>query len=663
MCGLVGYFDAHPSYESQSVIEGMMTALHHRGPDDAGRWWDAAHELVLGHRRLSILDLSAEGHQPMTSASGRFVLSYNGEIYNFAELRAELAARGHSFRGHCDTEVMLAAFEEWGVEEALKKFVGMFAFALWDATQAALYLARDRIGEKPLYYGWCRGAFFFGSELKALGRHPSFRPEINRDALALYLRHNYIPQPYSIFQGIYKLTPGCMLRLPRAALAAGAASFSPAPEDGNSTLKPKRYWSAKQAAEEGSRHPFSGDDRSAVDELEKALKDAISKQVIADVPLGAFLSGGIDSSTVVALMQSLSSQAVRTFSIGFEEGEYNEAQHAKRVARHLGTAHTELYVTPREAQEVIPLLPTLYDEPFSDSSQIPTFLVSRIARSGVTVSLSGDGGDELFGGYERYLWTARAWNCLRWLPSWGRDVAAGSLRLASPRAWDGLWRTMNPVLPHSWRFRDAGQKAQRLAEVLQARSVGDLYFQLVSHWRSPAKVVFGSKEPPTVLTQPGLWPVGLDHQQRMMFLDLVSYLPDDIMVKVDRASMGVSLESRAPFLDHRIVEFVLRLPLRFKIRNGETKWVLRRLLERYLPRPLFERPKMGFGVPVDLWLRGALRGWAEELLAEKRLQSEGFFDPAPIRQIWQEHLLGRRDWSAYLWDILMFQAWWEERAG
>jgi asparagine synthase (glutamine-hydrolysing) len=512
----------------------------------------------------------------------------------------------------------------------------MFAFALWDREEKTLSLVRDRLGIKPLYYGWAGSTILFGSELKALRAHPDFKADINRDALALFLRHNYIPTPHTIYRGFHKLPQGCILTI----------GYSRRPDD----EKIAAYWSAREAVEKGLAHPFGGDEHQAIEALESLLTRSIGLRMIADVPLGAFLSGGVDSSTVVALMQKQSSIPVRTFTIGFSEAGFNEAEHAKAVARHLGTDHTELYVSPEEARAVIPLLPTLYDEPFADSSQIPTFLVSQLARQHVTVSLSGDGGDELFGGYNRYFWATRLWNMLGWAPRSLRQVAARGLTILSPQTWSKMLR-------HSG-YPNPGDKIHKLSEILAIPSPEAIYLDLVSHWKEPTQVAIGSKEPLTPVTDSTQWMNTPTFQERMMSLDLITYLPDDILAKVDRASMGVSLEARMPYLDdHEVVEFAWRLPLGMKIRARQGKWILRRVLYRHVPREMIERPKMGFGMPIDSWLRGPLKDWAEDLLNENRLRKEGHFDPAPIRLKWQEHLSGKRNWQYYLWDILMFQAW------
>lgn len=668
MCGLTGCWQSgsFSAERATATLDAMATAIAHRGPDDRGIWLDADTGIGLAHRRLSILDLSPAGHQPMPSLSGRYVLVFNGEIYNHLELREELERnhphpsppplRGREsslegegslrWRGHSDTETLLAGFETWGIAATLQRAIGMFAIAVWDRAERNLTLARDRLGEKPLYYGWQGDCFLFGSELKALRAHPVFNSAIDRDALSLFLRHNCIPAPYSIYQGIHKLPPGTLLTLPSANRHVDPV--------------PVAYWSLRDAVEQGQAQPFQGTDAEAITALDDLLRDAVQRQQLADVPLGAFLSGGVDSSTIVALMQAQSSQPVKTFTIGFHESAYNEAPYAKAVAHHLGTDHTELYVTPEEARAVISRLPEIYDEPFSDSSQIPTFLVSELTRQQVTVSLSGDAGDELFGGYNRYLLAGSIWRKIRWLPPTLRTLAARSMTALSPAAWDRFYGVLARVLPPRWRFSLPGDKAHKLAEILTAASPELIYRGLVSHWPQPATVVIGATEPTTVLNQAAAWP-DLCFDQRMLYLDALSYLPDDILVKVDRAAMAVSLETRVPLLDHRVVEFAWRLPLAMKIRHGESKWILRQVLDRYVPRTLIERPKMGFGVPLDRWLRGPLRDWAEDLLDESRLRREGFFHPEPIRHKWAEHLAGTRNWQYHLWDVLMFQAWLEQR--
>ncbi len=653
MCGLTGFWETsarRKEAELCQTVQQMAGTLHHRGPDDGGEWAEAGAGIALGFRRLAILDLSPAGHQPMVSASERYVIAYNGEVYNFEAMRQELANQNAApaFRGHSDTEVMLAAIEACGLEAAVKRFVGMFAFALWDRKERILHLVRDRLGIKPLYYGWAGDTLLFGSELKALRAHPAFRAEIDRNVLALFLRHNYIPSPYSIYKGVWKLPPGTILTL-----------------NGSGDAKPTPYWSARDVAEAGLADPFSGTESEAIDSLDALLREAVGLRMVADVPLGAFLSGGVDSSAVVALMQAQSSRPVKTFSIGFRETGYDEAPFAKEVARHLGTDHTELYLSPEDAQAVIPTLPTLYDEPFSDSSQIPMFLVSQLARRHVTVSLSGDGGDELFAGYNRYFLGRSLWDRVGWIPAGLRRAAAGVLTAVPPRTMDALTGRMNPVLPSRLRHGGISSKIVKVADTLRTDSPDAMYKTLVSHWEHPEALARGMAggEPPTVLTDRAQWANLPDFTQRMMYLDLMTYLPDDILTKVDRASMGVSLEARVPLLDHRVVEFAWRTPMSLKLRDGQGKWLLRQVLYRYVPREMIERPKMGFGVPIDAWLRGPLRDWAEALLDERRLQEEGFFEPGPIRAKWSEHLSGRRNWSYHLWDILMFQAWHETNGG
>lgn len=655
MCGLTGFIDfgrSSTASELESHVRRMADSLVHRGPDDSGTFVDAATGVALGFRRLSILDLSPAGHQPMRSPCGRYVIVFNGEMFNFEELRAELTNRGEAFewKGRSDTEVFLAAISRWGVEPAVQAAAGMFAFALWDTGENTLWLGRDRLGKKPLYYGWADRTFLFGSELKALAKHPAFRGDVDRDALALYLRFNYVPTPRSIYRGIRKLVPGTLLRVD-----CGAPEARP---------EPIAYWSLHDRVEAAEKDPFTGSRKEAAGELEKKLLDAVRMRMEADVPLGAFLSGGIDSSLIVALMQAQSRRAVKTFTIGFQEKGFDEAVHAKAVADHLQTQHTELYVTPEEARGVIPRLPILYDEPFGDSSQIPTFLVSQLARREVTVALSGDGGDEVFGGYNRYFWARRIWRLLRVLPFPFRARLAGAIERRSPSAWDGSFETLGRLLPRQMLPSRPADKLLKLASTISAGSPMELYARLCSFWTNPGLLVSGGEEQPAILSRSELWPPSIRNEFTllMMYLDHLTYLPDDILAKVDRASMGVSLEARAPFLDHRVVEFAWRLPLEMKVRGGQGKVILRDVLYKYVPRELLERPKMGFGVPIDSWLRGPLREWAESLLDETRLKNEGFLRPERIRARWGEHLSGSRNWADSLWGVLMFQAWQQERA-
>jgi len=622
----------------------MASALIHRGPDDYGVWTAPQAGLSLSHRRLSIVDLSPAGHQPMASADDSLVLVFNGEIYNHLALRRELEQSGlsGSWKGHSDTETLLAAFAVWGVEATLGKAVGMFALALWDKRRETLLLARDRMGEKPLYYGWVGGAFAFGSELKALRQVPGFDNPIDRDALALYMQFCAVPAPYSIYRDINKLPPGTCLTLTRADIEA------------RQSPPPTAYWSVTAAARQGLVNPLQND-TEAISELERLLHVSLEGQMVADVPLGAFLSGGIDSSTVVALMQSRSTRPVKTFTIGFDEAAFDESADAAAIARHLGTEHTEIRVTPADAQAVIPMLPAYYDEPFADSSQIPTHLVSRAARSHVTVALTGDAGDELFGGYDRYTWGRRIWSRVDWIPFELRRLIGSGVQRVSPDLLDSL-SILRP------NIRNMGDKVRKMGRRLQhARTLDDLYRSLVTEWPAEEQVVRGTKKLPVQIDDMSNAAGIRDAEQRMMLFDMLGYLPDDILAKVDRAAMACSLETRVPMLDHNIVEFAWRLPLHMKIRGNEGKWVLRQVLQKYVPRALTDRPKTGFSIPVGAWLRGPLRDWAEELLDEARLVREGYFDVPQIRRKWDEHLSGRRDWTQSLWCVLMFEAWLEHQ--
>lgn len=646
MCGISGFFGGtRGGGDISSLAAAMANTLTHRGPDDTGTWVDEMHGVGLAQRRLAILDLSPAGHQPMMSACGRFVIVFNGEIYNHAELRAAVEDEGATvaWRGHSDTEILLAACIAWGLEAALRRATGMFALALWDRARRCLSLARDRLGEKPLYYGWQGDAFLFGSELKALRVHPAWRTGIDRAALARYMRVGYVPTPLTIWQGIRKLLPGAILVVaedtPRGVL----------PE-------PSFYWRALDVVSAGTIPDF--DDQHAIESLDMLLRQCIGGQMVADVPLGAFLSGGVDSSTVVALMQAQSPRPVRTFSIGFAESEYDEAHHARAVAAHLGTDHTELLLTPADALGVIPRMPEIYDEPFGDSSQIPTHFVASLARQHVTVSLSGDGGDELFGGYNRYVWGRLLWQRTGHLPRGLRLFASRLMTALGPRQLDSL----GSILPRRARLPAFGDKLHKLAGVIDAADADDFYQRLISQQRDPESIVLGATDIETWADAEAVGFVGYDVSERMMFHDLVGYLCDDILTKVDRAAMAVSLETRVPLLDHHIVEFAWRLPLHMKIRNGQGKWLLRQVLYRYVPQDLIERPKQGFGIPLDAWLRGPLRDWADALLDEARLDHEGYLRSEPIRRKWREHLSGRRNWQHWLWNVLMFQAWRERWA-
>ena len=656
MCGIAGFLgltDAVARIGPSAVLRAMGERIVHRGPDHGDVWFDRDAQAGLSHRRLAIVDLSPAGHQPMSSASGRWVIAFNGEVYNHGELRTELERQGcaPAWRGHSDTETLLAAIERWGTIETLRRAVGMFAIALWDREERALHLARDRMGEKPLYVGRAAGAVVFGSELKALRAHPDWRGDVDRDALTAYFRLGYVPGPVSIYRGVSKLPPGTVMTLlPADVRAPGLPEAHP-------------YWSFAEVARRGAAAPFRGSDEEAIDELGRQLDRAVSLQRVADVPLGAFLSGGIDSTSVVATMQAQSSTPVRTFTIGFGEADYDESAHAEAVARHLGTVHTRLTVTPEETLAVIPSLPTMYDEPFADPSQVPTACVAALARRHVAVSLSGDGGDELFGGYTRYLASGRLVRRLASVPAPLRRALAGALDTVPAGLYDALAR---PVAPRVAALRDdlASLKAARLATLLRAPGAQELYRHRLTHWDPATGPVIGGSETPTAYGgDPRALAEAPSLEQWMMNADTLVYLPDDILAKVDRAAMAVSLETRVPMLDHRLVEFALSLPLRMKIRDGEGKWVLKRLLDRHVPRALVERPKMGFGVPIDTWLRGPLRAWGEALLDPARLRREGFLDVGKVRQCWENHQAGRARNGFYLWDVLMFQAWLErERA-
>jgi len=630
MCGLAGFLDRRATRsadQARTLVTAMADSLRHRGPDDDGAWVEAESGIALGHRRLAIVDLSPAGHQPMISAGGEHVLVFNGEIFNAEEIRAELP--GRSWRGHSDTEVLLEACVAWGAEAAARKLIGMFAFALWERSTLTLTLVRDRLGIKPLYWRHENGLTLFGSELKALRIHPDWRPEVDRDALAAYLRHNYVPGPRTIYRDVRALPPGTVL-----------------------TLSPERsprlqaFWSMHDVVRDGLANRLELSDHEATDLLEDRLRDAVRRRMIADVPLGCFLSGGIDSSTVAALMQAQSDRPIRTFSIGFREDAFNEAHYARAVAAHLGTEHEEFYVEPAQALEVIPRLPEIFDEPFADSSQIPTYLLSVLTRRHVTVALSGDGGDELFAGYARYDFAERVGRAVSRVPPPLRRVGALAAAAASRVPW-------SRIAPRRLRLTE---RLPLLADLLAgADPTATAYRRVMSHWGDPETVVPGGRES-GLDWSPLSAPHVADPVERMQYLDTLTYLPDDILTKVDRTSMAMALETRVPLLDHRIVELAWRLPMRFKRRGGQSKWLLRQVLYRHVPAPLIDRPKAGFGVPIDGWLRGPLRDWAENLLDPRALAEGGLFAPPPIRRIWQEHLSGI-DRGYLLWDILMAEAW------
>lgn len=640
MCGITGLYslDSTTSISDlANIAQGMERAISHRGPDASGLWQDPNVPLVLAHRRLSILDLSAEGAQPMASASGRYEIVFNGEIYNFQDLRKDLEAEGTIFRGRSDTEIMLAAFESWGINRALQQITGMFAFALWDKEKRQLHLVRDRLGKKPLYLGWAGKHFVFGSELKSLRAHPHFRPVVNRNTLALYMRFGAVPAPHSIYEGVWQLPPGHRMTLVFDLLSPG--------DDLSREWLP--YWNITRVVEEARNSPIGGSDADVTKQFESLLKTSVAQRMVSDVPLGAFLSGGIDSSTIVAMMQAQSTRKIKTFSIGFAESGYNEADDARAVAMHLGTDHNEMIVTPAEALDVIPQLPDMYDEPFADSSQIPTYLVSKFARSQVTVALSGDGGDEMLGGYVRHQAIPALWKRVGWWPQPLRDLTSRGIKGLSIEQWSKLVR----------RYPQFGERLYKIADILPLNALEDIYIHVMSQWNNPTTLVRDSREPLIALHNATTLPRGLSFAERMMFGDALSYLPNDILTKVDRASMAVGLEARAPLLDHRVFEFCWRLPLETRIRNGQGKWLLRQVLGQYAPDELFNRPKQGFAIPIGDWLRGPLQDWAHELLRPARLEQEGYLNPTPITAAWQEHLSGRGNHTGRLWAVLMFQSW------
>lgn len=640
MCGIAGCLGVRHGADLSHAVR-MADSLTHRGPDEKGSWEDPARGVALAHRRLAVLDLTPAGHQPMASADGRLILVFNGEIYNHLTMRMALAEQGAApdWKGHSDTETILAAISAWGLKKTLQTSRGMFAFGLWNRETKILTLARDRLGEKPIYYGKMGASFFFASELRAIRQIPDACLEIDPGSLSLMLRYGYVPSPRSIYRGINKLPPGTFLQV-----------------QANGTFEePEAWWSLEKVIQKAKENPMKKGEDEAVQHLESLLVSAIREQMVADVPLGALLSGGIDSSTVVACMQAQGHRPVRTFTIGYEEKNYDEALHARKVARHLGTDHTEFRVTAEDALKVIRRLPEIYDEPFADASQIPTALVCSMARNQVTVALSGDGGDELFGGYNRHAWLPAVWDRLRWIPRGPRAGVAAGMRSIPVQWYDRVAGLVQGAMPRRWRVHQAGEKLHKLGEVLAVSNREEFYQAIVSQWRGPLPVR-GGAEPSTLITKPTSWPRLRDFRETMMALDALTYLPDDILVKVDRAAMAASLEIRAPFLDERVVEFAWRLPVEMKIRHGVGKWILRRLLGRFVPPEMFERPKQGFAVPIDRWLRGPLRGWAEELFSVRNLASQPWLQGEEIRAIWQRHLAGQNLHYA-LWGVLMYLDW------
>jgi asparagine synthase (glutamine-hydrolysing) len=638
MCGIAGYVGK--TFSPDHCLTEMIDAINHRGPDDRGIWFDENIGIGLAHARLSILDLTSAGHQPMLSTSKNFVMIFNGEIYNHSHLRKDLdAIKIRNWLGHSDTETLLLSIEQWGLDQTLKKAFGMFAIALWDKRDGSLHLACDRMGEKPIYYGMVDNQFVFASELKSIKKFPNFNNPIDRNSVALFLRFNSIPSPYSIYENIFKLEPGHILKF----------------DTKKREYCKYQYWSTINEYEQGKKNEFIGSPEDAVNQLEIILSNAVSSQMQSDVPLGAFLSGGIDSSTIVALMQSQSDHKVNTFSIGFDSEEFNEAKHARLVAKHLGTNHYDMYVTEHDALNVIPHLSKIYDEPFADSSQIPTFLVSKFAKQKVTVALSGDAGDELFGGYNRYLFSKKMFNRINNAPILFHKLISIAIFALSEQKWNSV---LNFLLPN--RYADFGHKLHKVANTISSNSIRDLHFKLVSQIHNPSDWLLNFTEYTTFLNDDVERFIGLNDTEKMMAYDLMTYLPTDILTKVDRAAMAVSLETRIPFLDPNVIKFSASLPIEFKIRDGVTKWVVREVLYKYVPKELIERPKMGFGVPLSEWKRGPLRDWAEYLLDEKRLYEEGFFNVEFVRQKWSEHLSGKYNWHYQLWNILMFQSWLED---
>lgn len=643
MCGIAGYITPVGNKKPlANAAEKMAAAISHRGPNDSGLWLDLNSGVALSHRRLSILDISKAGHQPMVSKNGRFVISYNGEIYNHKELRDCL--RSTDWNGESDTETLLEAISEWGIEKALNKIKGMFSFALWDKLNNSIILARDRFGEKPLYYGWVSGVLVFASELKAICAYPGWQPEINRDSLALYMRYGYVPMPYSIFNDIKKLIPGAYIKFKIS-------------ESDLKWPKPIEYWSLTSHVNKMELNSIT--DMDAVDEVEQIIKEAVGHQMLSDVPIGSFLSGGIDSSLIVALMQANSSARVKTFTIGFTEDGFNEAEYAKDIATYLGTEHTELYITGDKVRELIPKIAGVFDEPFGDSSAIPTYLVSYLAKQKVSVALSGDGGDELFGGYNRHIHGERLWLFISKIPKCIRANIAKIILSVAPNKWD----LVNLLVPSRFKINKIGIRIHKLATFLCVESKEDLYSNFISQQNETDSIVIGAKSILPINDFSGFNSKNITFSEQMMLQDSISYLPDDILVKVDRSAMANSLETRAPFLDHCLQEFIWKMPFNIKIRNNKGKWILRKVLSRYIPERYFDRPKQGFAIPIDEWLRGPLRSWASSLLDEKKLNYEGYIDAKIVMNKWHEHLSGQRNWGYWLWNVLMFQSWLEVNVG
>ena len=644
MCGIAGVLYSEPKLAKDdfvSLVKTMGDSLIHRGPDDSGEWINAEAGVGLAHRRLSIIDLSPAGHQPMMSASNRYVIVFNGEIYNYKEIRAHLERNGVSFQGHSDTETLLESIAYAGLEKTLAEINGMFAFALWDKEERSLTLARDRIGKKPLYYGWCNGVFLFGSELKALKKHPEFDDEIDRAALGQFIQYSWLNGPASIYKNFCKLIPGSYLKIKRS--------------DCNQALEPNIYWSVLESAQKAQSNMYSGSFGEAADQLETLLLESVDKRMIADVELGALLSGGIDSSLIVSMMQAQSARKVKTFSIGFHEETHNEADHAKKIATHLSTDHSELYVSPQECMDVIPKLPEIYDEPFADVSQIPTYLVSKLANEKVKVVLSGDGGDELFAGYTRYFRCMEHWRKHEKLPLSVRPAIGKSMDAAAKSLWYLLGHMQTQQGVKGWRR--LGSKLDKRARRIGAKSSLELFVRMMTRYQDIRELVYQSESSQTMLTNVSRWPNHSDQILNMMLIDSVCYLPDDILVKVDRASMATSLEARCPLLDKDIAEFAWRLPYAMKVDQFGGKKILKDVLNRYVPNELTDRKKMGFGVPIGKWMRGPLRDWAETLINSDKIKQQGFLDHKTVQRLWLQHQSGWRNHNDILWSILMFQSW------
>ncbi len=643
MCGIVGVVSKE-RIRLEPLVREMAGCLQHRGPDSDGVWTDRQQGVALGHRRLSIIDPSPSGRQPMCSSCGRYVIVYNGEIYNHHEIRESLeATQDVQWRGHSDTEVLLESVRRWGVHETLDRAAGMFVFGIWDQKDQTLYLGRDRMGQKPLYFGWVGNSFVFASELKALCRHPEWEGKIDEGALCQYFHYSYVPGPRSIYQGIRKVKPGTFVTLDAT----------------TDTTDQRTYWDLTDKVERARKDPFSGTPEEAVDQLEERLREVVGEQMVSDVPLGAFLSGGIDSTTIVALMQEASSRRVQTFTVGFHDETYNESDHARAVAHHLGTNHTELTAGSQDAVDLVSRLPQVYDEPFADASQIPTLLIAQLTSEHVTVSLSGDGGDEAFGGYNRYRWGRRIWEQISSMSGRVRSVAGKTLSAMSPQPLGQLYQWLSPFMPKSMRQKRPGGKISKVSKAMEAESLETFYDSLLSHSSTSLKPLLkrerGRSEERWIFRKQG------DVAEQMMLWDMQSYLPDGILVKVDRATMAASLESRAPYLDRRILEFALSLPVELKIRHGKGKWILRQVLHRHVPKHLMDRPKQGFTPPIGDWLRGPLRDWGESLLSRRRLEQHGFLRHKPIQRYWKEHINGNADYENVLWRVLMFQAWYQEQ--